>query len=355
MPQIKQPSKKICFSIASVLLSALVFLGLGEVAFRLQYYWNPHYAKFWETAQKARSSSIWERSLDPELIYTHRKDYWRDGIRYTDHRGLLHSDDIHQEKRLNDFRIAIVGDSIAAGLSLPYEDRLSSQLETALKVQAFHNRSDVEVVNFGVNGYRTIQEARLIETFVSEFNPDLLVLQYCMNDPGNSYNPTVWFAYDRPQSYFLSEIRRKLQMLSRPQDSAYAPVWGPGYGSLEYWYALYAPESQSWRSVERGFQRIDAYARKNQIPVMLVIYPFLLDTDEGYARSKPFHDQVHHAGMLYDWIIVDLLDTFYHNSIHKSIKELQETADDIYHPNAKGHYLAVAAIVDKLKMLNATR
>lgn len=39
-------------------------------------------------------------------------------------------------------------------------------------------------INFGVMGYDTTQEARLLETKVLAFQPDLIVIGYCLNDIG---------------------------------------------------------------------------------------------------------------------------------------------------------------------------
>ena len=55
--------------------------------------------------------------------------------------------------------------------------------------QAMTGKGKIEVLNFGLNGYSTEQEARQMKTFVNSFKPDLVVLNYCLNAPEPSWTP----------------------------------------------------------------------------------------------------------------------------------------------------------------------
>src|SRR5262249_12717684 len=76
-----------------------------------------------EEARAARASSIWTRSDDPILVYKHRPNYRRDGVPFTEDHGVLRRTTVDEAKRDGVFRIVVLGDSIAAGLELPYERR----------------------------------------------------------------------------------------------------------------------------------------------------------------------------------------------------------------------------------------
>lgn len=76
------------------------------------------------------------------------------------------------------FRVAVLGDSITFGNHMPASATFADQLEARLADQ------QVEVLNFGVGGYDTLNEAALLEEHGVAFSPDLVVIGYCINDVG---------------------------------------------------------------------------------------------------------------------------------------------------------------------------
>jgi hypothetical protein len=71
-------------------------------------------------------------------------------------------------------RLAVLGDSLVWGELLAEGDSLPSQLEARL--------GGVEVLNFGVSGYDTVQEAAWYRRAVRPLEPDAVVLVFCLND-----------------------------------------------------------------------------------------------------------------------------------------------------------------------------
>jgi lysophospholipase L1-like esterase len=274
-----------------------------------------------EQGRQARRRSIWQASDDEVLIYEHRPDYQG----RTESHGILRGTEASLDK--TGFRVVVLGDSIAAALRLPPSSSFAARLEEEL---------GIEVLNFAVNGYRTVQEARLLELRAARFSPDVIVLQYCLNDPGNSKTPTIWFR-KRSRS-------RLVRALTDPRDSAYVPVFGPDYGTADYWFRLYDPESRSWRSVERAFEAVARIGREQDARCVLLLFPLLLD---GWKRKtvQPFHDQVTHAARKAGMEVIDLL------SLYESIpvEDLRRAPGDIYHPNARGHAIAAQALARHLR------
>lgn len=76
-------------------------------------------------------------------------------------------------------RIAILGDSVAYGYSVPLEETFARLLEKQLN----QDKHTVEVLNFAVNGYSTVAELELYKTRVREYQPDIVLLAYVLNDP----------------------------------------------------------------------------------------------------------------------------------------------------------------------------
>ncbi|MFN7975091.1 MAG: helix-turn-helix domain-containing protein [Acidobacteriota bacterium] len=101
------------------------------------------------------------------------------------------------------FRIAILGDSIAFGWGVPAQDRLSDRLESFLGATA-RAGARYEVPNFAVPAYNTVQEARLLETIVERYRPQVVVVQLCFDNdarlpnfmarPPKLWSPTTCFA-----------------------------------------------------------------------------------------------------------------------------------------------------------------
>ncbi|MBJ02167.1 MAG: hypothetical protein CMK00_04760 [Planctomycetes bacterium] len=76
------------------------------------------------------------------------------------------------------FRVAVLGDSITFGNHMPASATFTEQLEARMADQG------VEVLNLGVGGYDTLNEAALLEEHGVSFSPDLVVIGYCINDVG---------------------------------------------------------------------------------------------------------------------------------------------------------------------------
>jgi hypothetical protein len=83
------------------------------------------------------------------------------------------------------YRILVLGDSFAEALQVPLEETFMKQLETRLA----GGSRPVEIINGGVGGWGTDQEAifYLIEGF--RYQPDLVLLCFFSNDTLNNYEP----------------------------------------------------------------------------------------------------------------------------------------------------------------------
>jgi lysophospholipase L1-like esterase len=280
------------------------------------------------------------KSDDPELVYVTRPDYTTNGVRISEAHGILQAADASEKPPEGVFRIAILGDSIAAahplrvGREKPFGERLQELLNAAPRAKR------VEVLSFATDGYGTRQEARLLETRVAPFAPDLLIVAYCLNDPSNSYTPTVWFL-DRPEpaSYLLDLVRRRLGLTPSELSPAH-----PRYthGTID-WDRLYRLSDAPWQGVEDGLARIARYARGRGIPVALVLFPLLYTGDEAAAeheRAQRMYAQIGEAAARHGLVFVDLRPAF----AKHAATDLRLLPDDPIHPNARGHGEAAEAI-----------
>lgn len=77
-------------------------------------------------------------------------------------------------------RIAVLGDSETFGFTMAEEAALPGCLQLKLNSGSGEH---FEVLNFGVPGYNTIQESRILQAKVFKYNPSIVILYYNFNDP----------------------------------------------------------------------------------------------------------------------------------------------------------------------------
>jgi lysophospholipase L1-like esterase len=289
---------------------------------------------------QARANSVHLKSDDPELVYVTRPDYTTSGVRISEAHGVLQSTDVVETGSAGVFRVAVLGDSIAAahpirvGREKPFGEHLQDLLNASPRAKR------VEVLNFGTDGYGTQQEARLLETRVAPFAPDLVIVAYCLNDPSNSYTPTVWFLdHPGPRSYLLDLVKRRLGLTPSELSPAH-----PRYthGTID-WDRLYLMSGAPWQGVEDGLARIANYARGRGGRAMLVLFPLLYtgnEPSEEHERAQALYAQMGEAAARHDFVFVDLRPAF---SKHAAA-ELRLIEGDPIHPNARGHREAAEAI-----------
>ena len=93
----------------------------------------------------------------------------RQGFRDIDHA---------KQKPARTIRIAVLGDSYAEAVQVELESTFWSILANDLKKCLPADYSDIEVLNFGISGYGTAQELLVLQNYVWDYSPDLVVLAF---------------------------------------------------------------------------------------------------------------------------------------------------------------------------------
>jgi len=75
-------------------------------------------------------------------------------------------------------RIAMLGDSLTVGWGVPVEDTFAKRIERMYAAAGI----DAEVINFGVGNYNTVQEVQAFLATGHRYRPDVVVLNYFVND-----------------------------------------------------------------------------------------------------------------------------------------------------------------------------
>ena len=120
-------------------------------------------------------------------------------------------------------RIACLGDSHTFGHGVGDAETWPAALERELGQRGVR----AEVLNFGVGGFDTEQEARLLETHALAFAPDLVLLQVFVNDalyPEFDYAalapPTPWLKrLERDSGSWIAWLRRRSRLVDLAAES----------------------------------------------------------------------------------------------------------------------------------------
>jgi lysophospholipase L1-like esterase len=290
--------------------------------------------------------------LVPGSVSFEDKAWYRinqDGLRDTDY---------SRTKPISTFRIAAVGDSCTFGLGVELEETWPKQLETELQ----KTKSRIEVINFGVMGYNTTQEAERIQDKVLDYSPDLIIIGYSLNDIGvlsrerrvlstykgyNSFLTTGIGFIDgllsRFKTYLL--IKNRLFLKKSNADKAPPQYSKDGLKVLRKGYSGFLLEAyqepDNWNELKAAFDKIRR-STQPRIPVLSVIYPELNELDQ-YPFTE-IHDIVKKLCLENGFLVLDPLVDFLSNKAQNiRISEANP------HPNALGNKIYAQAISQYLQ------
>ncbi|MGB3535110.1 MAG: SGNH/GDSL hydrolase family protein [Microcoleaceae cyanobacterium] len=98
----------------------------------------------------------------------------------------------------NTFRIAILGDSFTLAAQVPIEQTYTSILEKKLTSCKAFAGQNIEVINFGVDGYGTAQELLTLRQQVWDYQPDMVILAFFMGNDVIDNSKALESNYYRP-------------------------------------------------------------------------------------------------------------------------------------------------------------
>ncbi|HZM01206.1 MAG TPA: SGNH/GDSL hydrolase family protein, partial [Planctomycetota bacterium] len=227
-------------------------------------------------------------------------------------------------------RIAVLGDSFSFGYGVEGDAIWPAVLERLLPEGS-------EVLNFGVGGYSTRDEAAVLEHKALAFEPDLVLVGYTLNDPdvepdsGRIAQPSLHSLFDEPEWWQHSQL---LRLCSRLRHERALERWGGG-NQIQYLHAC--PET--WDTVVRAFARIGAVSAARGLPVGVVLFPVIPGGQWSTYRFTAIHAQVRAEADRHGFPALDLLPVW---AAHAP--GALRVADDDAHPNALGHRLTAETV-----------
>ena len=219
-------------AIMVVCIIVVSFFVIGEIAARIF---------------KADSPTMVVVSENEKLVYELNKNY--EGINVFGMRDR----DFNIEEIKDLYRIAVIGDSYTYSINVNnVEDTFPSHLEKTLNDHA--GRRIVKVLNFGVPGYNTAQELEVLQSKVAIFKPQLVILQYCIND-------THVCNYIQPQNKKLNAFIYKSKFLVRLWKNILYSPFGDKY--LFEWVSEKLPDALLFQEGLVGTRK----AAPDEVPV----------------------------------------------------------------------------------------
>ncbi len=341
--------KRWLFRFGAVIIATLLTLGVLEIAIRLA--WKKLQGPIIPLSLKTH-----RLSADPLLGYEliPGSTSFEDQVWYRiNQQGIRDGREFAIPKPAGVYRIAALGDSFTFGMGVEEEDTWPRLLESELA-----GRRSTEVINFGVMGYDTTQEARLLETRVPAFQPDLIVIGYCLNDIGvlsrerrvlsqyRGYNDFFstglsWLDRILGKSRLYLLVKNRLFLLKTKADTQ-PPHYSPdGQKVLRLGYQGFIisayEEAENRDRLQAAFDRIEYLIQGLHVPVIVAIYPELEHFDRYPYRDV--HSDVKRLAEARGFRVVDPLKQF----MQFTPRQVR-ISDANAHPNRRGNELFAAAV-----------
>lgn len=245
------------------------------------------------------------------------------------------------------FRIAVLGDSWAFGWGVGEGEPFPEVLATLLDRP--HGAGRVEVLNFSVWAYNTLQELAVLRAKALAFKPDLVLVAYNVNDvedlDGEASSPTA----DSRLRDLESTLNEHCHLFRFVDDRLRRLALRMGVERKEKvasYQRLYTETSPAWRRVRDGFRDIRDAAAAAGARTYLVLCPWInvLDDRNPY---QGIHRQVVDEAERLGIPALDLFEAFRgRDAASLRISPLDG------HPTAEGHRIAAAAIAADLRRRN---
>jgi lysophospholipase L1-like esterase len=263
---------------------------------------------------------------------------WTAGFAHINLQGLRDDRPVGP-KAAGERRLLILGDSVTFGGKVRTDQTYPYRLEQSLRQVGLPWR----VLNAGVAGYDSAQEADWLELFGWKLQPDALAIGFCRNDIFPSDRSTTaqtragelphgaladWLTEHSIVAYKLQRWLWHLQVhLRRNHGNVPGAASTPGMLS-------------GWPAVEEPYRRLADSARRWHVPVTLIVFP-TLDTLEG-RNTDDLSERLQRLGKELGWSVVELNDAF------RADAPILFCPQDPIHPSAAGHERAAARLFQEM-------
>ncbi|MEZ4219228.1 MAG: GDSL-type esterase/lipase family protein [Myxococcota bacterium] len=259
------------------------------------------------------------------------------------------------------FRVVAIGDSVTFGFGVELEEAWPSRLEERLRAV----RPDAEVLDLGIGGYNPYTESELLRGRGLAFAPDVVLVQFCVNDLAD---PTIHFDHHArtrlgalPDAAFpdpsqRTHAARGLSLLeraclaSRACSRAYDAWLARAQATLDEptrragARPADAADGPAWDWLAARYREMARASRASGARFALVLFPHF-EQLAGAPGSAPDPLQQRLVRLARDEGIaaVDLLEPF-----RRASRAGRPPMLDYFHPDARGHAIAAQVVAEEL-------
>jgi hypothetical protein len=230
------------------------------------------------------------------------------------------------------FRIMLLGDSLALGIGVAEEDRLTEVLERGLREK--YPDVKFEVINLGVHGFETVQEYKILERMWPVVRPNLTIVAFSETDPNISY--AYHFEYKLPVKGRTRVMLEKL-LLFRILDVVWDPIVRKTIHiptAEDERNAAYNLRSRDWGIFEQSVRGIGGYVLGETGKEPMVIALVDVADFEKQNHYWPVRKCFEEAGFV--WL--DPGERFHSEPVSRFEQ----------HPNARTHVYYGTLLLDKI-------
>jgi lysophospholipase L1-like esterase len=273
-------------------------------------------------------------------IYMRQSPHFRHG----GDRAPRNDENLTWEKPEGTKRVVVLGDSLTFGDGVRAPETYPAQLQNLLRTR---QDGAFQVINLGIMGINTDHEALILLREnpyfgrpAMDFEPDLLVLTFCVNDLELMADPKP-----RPETKLLPgaleqylRSHYKLYQFVHKRANQLLASLGVQPSYIEYLQQLYRSDTQEWQDLISYIDLIATATQEHSIPLLLVIFPSLNTLD----ASHPFLDlyaSIREQGEQRGIEVLDLFPYFQGQDAAKLRVSLMNG-----HPNAEAYSIAAEAI-----------
>jgi len=245
--------------------------------------------------------------------------------------------DYTPEKGANVFRIVVLGDSFTYGEKLQVDDTFPKRLERFLNLNL--HQPKIEVINYGVPGFSTRQEALAARNVIKTYRPDLLILQITLNDP------ELWpksanrrFSEESGALTLNDPIFKQWKSLGFVLTRLHNTATHSAYKN--YFFDLF-DNPKTWQNFRAGLDDLKKVAERAQLPIVAITFPLFshpLTSDYPFTR---IHQKISEQLAARNIPALDLFEAF-KNIPHE---RLQVEPGRDRHPNEIANRIAAETIL----------
>ncbi len=256
----------------TLVIATVLTLGLTELGLRLFAPWGLDFFHWLPYHMQGMVN-------DPDMGYAHPKNasYRLGTLNVRLNSRGLRDHEIPFAKPTGERRILVLGDSVAFGWGVDQGETFSDRMEPLLRSRT---GQAWEVINAGVNGYNSEQEATFLAAHGWRYSPDIVIVVFVDNDvdPRLVPNEATWRrhwrwpaslpeAVDRLRQ--LSYLNQVTQVMARLQPQ---PAGAPRPSITEH---------PRWHEAHAALRRIAAACRERGVPLLVAH----LSGDEKFLRT----------------------------------------------------------------------